>query len=59
MHTDLTGLYTITVKQIQPEGEIKEIKLKLTAMTMVDHMIGWFKIVELPYYSIEDVKKDA
>ena len=27
-------------------------------MTMVDPAIGWFEIVEVPYYNIEDVKKD-
>jgi hypothetical protein len=58
VHIDLIGPYTITAKQIQPGGEIKEIKLKLTAMTMVDPATGWFEIVEVPYYSIEDVKKD-
>jgi hypothetical protein len=58
VHIDLIGPYTITVKQTQPGGEIKEIELKLTAMTMVDPATGWFEIVEVPYYSIEDVKKD-
>lgn len=58
VHIDLIGPYTITAKQMQPEGEIKEIELKLTAMTMVDPATGWFEIVEVPYYSIEDVKKD-
>ena len=55
VHTDLIGPYSITAKQIQPGGDIKEIELKLTAMTMVDPATGWFEIVEVPYYSIEDV----
>jgi hypothetical protein len=58
VHIDLIRLYMITAKQTQPGGEIKEIKLTLTAMTMVDPATGWFEIVEVPYYSIEDVKKD-
>ena len=58
VHTDLIGPYAITAKQIQLGGEIKEIKLKLTVMTMVDSATGWFEIVEVPYYSIEDVEKD-
>ena len=58
MHTDLIGPHTITAKQIQPGGEIKEIKLKLAAITMVDPAIEWFEIVEVPYYNIEDAKKD-
>ena len=56
VHTDLVGPYLITAKQIQSGGKIKEIELKLTAMTMVDPATGWFKIVEVPYYSIKDVK---
>ena len=27
-------------------------------MTMVDPATGWFKIVEVPYYSIEDIKNN-
>lgn len=39
-HIDLIRPYTVTAQQIQPEGEIKEIELKLTAMTMVDPARG-------------------
>lgn len=55
---DLIGPYSVTAKQIQPGGTIKEVELKLTCMTMVDPATGWFEIAEVPYYSIEDVKKD-
>ena len=58
VHTDLIGPYSITAKQIQPEGKIKEVELKLTAMTMVDPATGWFEIAEVPYYNIDDVKYD-
>ena len=58
VHVDLIGPYSITAKQIQPGGIIKEVELKLTCMTMVDPATGWFEIAEVPYYSIEDVKKD-
>ena len=46
MHTDLIGPYSITAKQTQPGGDIKEIELQLTAMTMVDPAMRWFEIVE-------------
>ena len=46
VHTDLIGPYSITAKQTQPGGEIKEVDLQLTAMTMVDPATGWFEIVE-------------
>ena len=58
MHTDLIGPYSITAKQTQPGGEIKEVDLHLTAMTMVDPATGWFEIVEVPYYNIKDVVND-
>ena len=58
VHTDLIGPYSITAKQLQPGGAIKEIELKLTAMTMVDPATGWFEIAEVPYYNIDDVKND-
>ena len=58
MHTDLIGPYSITAKQTQPGGEIKEVELQLTAMTVVDPATGGFEIVEVPYYNIEDIVND-
>ena len=58
MYIDLIEQYSITAKQIQPEGATKEIGLKLTTMTMVDPAIGWFEIVEVPYCNIVNVKND-
>ena len=55
VHADLIGPYSITAKQTQPGGDIKEVELRLTAMTMVDPATGWFEIVEVPYYNVEDV----
>ena len=54
MHIDLIGPYSITAKQTQPSGKIKEIELQLTTMTMVDPAMGWFEIVEVPY-NVEDI----
>jgi transposase InsO family protein len=58
VHIDLIGPYSITAKQSQTEGKIKEIELELTAMTMVDPASGWFEIIEVPYYNIDDVKNN-
>ena len=58
MYTDLIEPYSITEKQTQPGGKIKEIELQLTAMTMVDPAMGWFEMVEVPYYNIEDIVND-
>ena len=58
VHIDLIGPYSLTVKQSHPEGKIKEIGLELTAMTIVDPVTGWFEIIEVYYYSIDDVKSN-
>ena len=56
VHTDLVGPYSIKAKQYQPDGSISEIELQLTCMTMLDPVTGWFEIVEVPNYIIEDLK---
>jgi len=56
VHTDLIGPYTITAKQIQPDGTTKEKEFHLTCMTMIDPVTGWFEIVEVPNFIIEDIK---
>jgi hypothetical protein len=53
---DLIGPYTVDVQQEQPGLEVKEVELKLTCMTFLDPSTGWFKITEVPYFNIEDVK---
>ena len=58
VHTDLIGPYSITTKQTQPSGKTKEVELQLTAMTMVDPATGWFEIVEVPHYNIEEIVND-
>ena len=56
VHTDLIGPYSLTAKQYQPHGSIKEVTLQLTCMTMIDPCTGWFEIVEVPNYIVESVK---
>ena len=59
VHTDLIGPYSITARQNQPGNQVKEIELKLTAMTMVDPATGWFEIIEVPYYHMNEVKDNV
>ena len=56
VHVDLIGPYSLTAKQFQPHGKIQEVELRLTCMTMVDPVTGWFEIVEVPNYIILDVE---
>ena len=59
VHTDLIGPYTITTKQFQPDGTIKEVDLHLTCMTMIDPATGWFEIVEVTSFIIEDLQNKS
>ncbi len=56
VHIDLIGPYSLTAKQFQPQGKILEVELRLTCMTMIDPVTGWFEIVEVPNYIVEDVE---
>ena len=55
VHVDLIGPYSLTAKQFQPQGHIKEVELQLTCMTMLDPVTGWFEIVEVPNYIVKDM----
>ena len=56
VHVDLIGPYSLTAKQFQPQGKILEVELRLTCMTMIDPVTGWFEIVEVPNYIVEDIE---
>ena len=56
VHTDLIGPYAITAKQFQTDGSIIDKEFSLTCMTMIDPVTGWFEIVEIPSYIVDDVK---
>ena len=55
VHTDLVGPYSITAKQQQVDNTIKEVELQLTCMTIIDPATGWFEIIEVPNYIIEEL----
>ena len=55
VHTDLIGPYSLTTQQYQPDGSQKEVTLQLTCTTMLDPVTGWFEIVEVPHYIVEEV----
>ena len=56
VHTDLIGPYALTVKQYQPDGTIITKEFSLTCMTFLDPVTGWFEIVQVPLFNIDDVK---
>ena len=55
VHTDLVGPYSVTTQQYQPDGSQKEVTLQLTCMTMLHPVTGWFEIVEVPSYIVEEL----
>lgn len=56
VHTDLIRpSYTLTVKQYQPDGTIITKELSLTCMTLLDLATGWFEIIQVPRFNIDDV----
>ena len=56
VHTDLIGPYSLTAKQYQPDGTIINKEFSLTCMTFLDPATGWFEIVQVPLFNIDDVK---
>ena len=50
------GPYTKKVKQIQPGGTVTEVELYLTCMTFIDPATRWFKIAQVPYYDLDQIK---
>ena len=59
VHIDLIGPYTVTAQQNQPGSTTRtqEVELHLTYMTMLDQATGWFEIVEVPSFIVEDMKR--
>ena len=55
VHIDLIGPYKKKVKQHQPGNTIKEVDLELTCMTFIDPSTGWFEIVQVPYFDMDNV----
>ena len=52
VHIDLIGPYDVKAKQNLPDNKIRDIDMKLVAMTMIDPTTGWFEIAEVPYEDI-------
>ena len=56
VHVDLIGPYSIMAKQDQPDGSLQAKTLQLTCMTMLDLVSGWFEIIEVPRFIVDDIK---
>ncbi len=56
VHVDLIGPYSLTAKELQPDGSSIRKEFSLTCMTFIDPVTGWFEIAQVPNYIIEDLK---
>ena len=55
VHVDLIGPYSKTIIQQQPGNTVIRNNASLTCMTMIDPATGWFEIVEIPTFDLEEV----
>ena len=55
MRVDLIGLYSKSIRQHQPGGAIIKNNVSLTCLKMIDPATGWFEIVEMPTYDLDEV----
>ena len=55
MHANLIGMYVDTIRQHQIGAAIIPNKLSLDCITMINPTTGWFKIVQLPCFDLEEI----
>ena len=55
VHVDLIGPYSKSIRQQHPIGAIVKNNFSLTCMAIIDSATGWFEIVKLPMYDINEV----
>ena len=55
VHVDLIGTYSKSIIQQHPVGIIVLNNASLTCMTMIDPATGWFEIVKIPTFDLEEV----
>ena len=52
---DLIGPHSKSIRQHQPGGAIIKNNVSLTCLKMIDPATGWFEIVEMPTYDLDEV----
>jgi hypothetical protein len=56
IHVDLLGPYSRTIKQKQPDGKLKSIRVQLTLITFIDPATGWFEMAQVPTFETEGIE---
>ena len=55
VHVELIGPYSKSIRKHQPVGAIIKDNFSLTCMTKIDPTTGWFEIVKIPTYNLDEV----
>ena len=55
VHVDLIVPYSKYIRQQQPGGTVIQKNASWTCMLMIDPATGWFDIVEIPRFYLEEV----
>ena len=55
VHVDLIVIYIKSVRQQQTGDNVIRKNARLTCMMMIDLATGWFKIVQIPTFDLEEV----
>ena len=51
----MVGPYSKSIRQQHPGGAIIQNNANLTCMMMIDLVTGWFKIVEIPMFNLNEL----
>ena len=54
VHVDLIGTYIKYIIQQKPGSTVIQNSSSLACMTMIDPATGWFKIVEIPTFDLDE-----
>ena len=54
VHVDLIGTYGKSIRQHHPGCTVIQNNVSLTCMTMIDPSTGWFEIVQIPTFDLEE-----
>ena len=54
VHVYLIGSYNKSIRQHPLGGTVVRYNLSLTCMTIIDPDIGWFEIVKIPMFDLEE-----
>ena len=55
VYVDLIGPYSRSIRQQQTGGAFIRKNASLTCITMIDPATGWFDVVEIPTFDLEEV----